>query len=234
MAILAEPHDAMDSRRSQALLDIARHFKLNTVGDGSSDDEGDRPSKKSAKRPRTGTGGRKPRHPWRPFLHLRELTLDPLVSQHLTAHGTDPTPFLNDPKTLKHAIGDFGPGTLGDAFMACYEYACRLEERGSNDRFRWCFAMLMFFDLVQLIRPEGSGRVGHLMQQDIHETFAQVLRAAGISEDMALKRLNEWSLLGSKINKLCEEFGEGCLFFLGELLSKDLYISSWTLLVSIR
>ena len=144
------------------------------------------------------------------------------MQRHLRQHGTSPSKFQNDNDFLRNRVTEFGSETVGDAFMACYQYTLRLESRRSMDSLRWCFTMLMYFDLVKLIKPDGSGRVGHLMRQEVIRFLGPVLEPAAIKPDVALKQLNEWSRCGMKVDLLCTAFDPGCLFFLEDLLSQDL------------
>ena len=84
--------------------------------------------------------------------------------------------------------------------------------------------MLAYYDLVKLVRPQGSGRrVGHVMLKELGSFLEPVLGSKSpIQIDVAARQLSEWSVHGSKLELLCAEFGPGCLFFLGDLLSPDL------------
>lgn len=113
--------------------------------------------------------------------------------------------------------------TLGDVFRSRCRYVSDLEGRAGRDNARWCFAMLMFFDLVKLIKPNATGsRMGELMRRDAVPFLEEVFdrNRAMISE--AQVKLERWSRTGKKLNQLCHEFGPGSLFFLSEHLSRDL------------
>ena len=163
-----------------------------------------------------------PRNPWRAFMRLTAADLDITVEDYLQSEA-GPQEFLDDPDPLTHRIAEFQTeDKMGDAVMACYRYTISLDSRHHVDHVRWLFSMLMFFDLFKLIKPQGSGRVGHLMQRDFNKFLGPVISASNMAEGVALKQLNEWSLRGSKLHKLCLELGPGCLFYLGDQLSRDL------------
>lgn len=217
----------MTQEQKDALVALAQYFAPQARDSDRGDDQEDQfeqnieedgPAKK---RKRSGTGSRKPRHPWGVFMRLKDLKLPLEVEKHLHKKS-DAVAFLGDDKILAHKIGQFGGEAVADAFVACYRYTLCLETRISTDHFRWCFTMLMYFDLVQLIRPNGSGKVGAVMLQEIEAVLGPVLEQIGVDTDKAIQRIDQWSLYGAKLHQLCEEFGPGCLFFLGDFLSVNL------------
>ena len=48
------------------------------------------------------------------------------------------------------------------------------------------------------------------------------LEAAGLSVEWAAENTARWCLQGSKIDTLCDKFGVGCLFYIGQYISEDL------------
>ena len=179
--------------------------------------DGEEPCEKPSRRVAKG-----PRNPWRAFMRLKVADLHVVVEEYIRCEAS-PKDFLNDTDLLTHRIAEFQTeDKMGDAVMACYKYTISLDSRHYLDHIRWLFSMLMFFDLFRLINPQGSGRVGHLMQRDFNKFLGPVLSTANMAEAVALKQLNEWSLRGSKLHKLCLELGPGCLFYLGDQLSRDL------------
>ena len=78
--------------------------------------------------------------------------------------------------------------------------------------------MLLYFDLAQLKKPAGSGRVGHLMEERIRNLVEKRVP----DEALPLDELGKWSKQGSKLNVFCQAFGVGSLFFLEHLLSENL------------
>ena len=61
------------------------------------------------------------------------------------------------------------------------------------DSWRWWFTMLMFYDLVKLIKPDGSGRVDHLMLQEIRGRWETLQGQTFATTEMALQQINGWS-----------------------------------------
>ena len=222
----------MTEQQKGALVRVARHFADSQVGDsGASNDQEDPEASEDQdsgeeggsrkKRKRSGTGSKK-RHPWEVFMRLEEVRLLPQIEKHLRKNGTDPIRFLADDKILSHRISEFGSDKIKDALAACYQYTTQLEDRQNTDNVRWCFSMLMFFDLVKLIRPKGSGKVGSSMMGELDNRFGSMWEQAHITKKEALENIDKWSLLGAKVDGLCAEFGVGCLFFLGNLLTRCL------------
>ena len=216
----------MTQQQVDTLVALARHFgplvwNDGFLGDGDADDNGDE-NENPAKRRRKGTGGATPRHPFRPVMRLKEVYLDPFIAKHIRDHDNDPAAFLNDGEVLKFQAASLDPEKIADIFVSCYKFTKDLKVRIAKDHYRWLFTMLLFFDLFRLIKPDGTGRVGHLMRQDVQTIFGDVLRQAHIPEDKGIEELNEWSLAGSRLNLLCDGFGCGSLFYLGDVLSKDL------------
>ena len=163
-------------------------------------------------------------NPWQRIVNIgrNELKFPNALRQHIERHGTDPAKLLSDQDLLIHRIADFDHDSPGDAFMACYTYTLDLSHSQEVAAWRWLFSMLNFYDLVMLIRPEGSGRIGDLMYRDLQDLCGMVDKVPGERGDQARNRINEWSRQGRRLNQLCVEFGPGCLFFLTKYLTKDL------------
>jgi hypothetical protein len=126
---------------------------------------------------------------------------------------------------MQHRISEFSSNEalLGDALMARYQYTKEGYRQREKNRFQLAFTNLFYFDLVRLIRPQASGRVGHIMHAQIRDFVAPIVGPnSAVQPDVAAKEINKWSLIGAKLNVLCAEFGPGCLFFLGDMLSPDL------------
>ena len=83
----------------------------------------------------------------------------------------------------------------------------------------------MYFDMVRLIRPDGSGKVGPMMLQELEAVLGPVLEQIGVDKQQALERIDKWSLHGAKLSQLCYEFGAGYLFYFGDQLSENLCVS---------
>ena len=232
--VLSGPGDAITPQQRSALLKLAQHFGLMDKGDRESDheseeeeedeDEGgdeDSTSGPRGRRPKPGKSGSKTRHPWAPFMRLRSVELAYPIQHHLRTHGPDAEKFLSDSKLLTHEIFD-PQGTVSDKFMACYQYTLQLTARRSKDNIRWCFTMLMYFDLVKVVKPNSSGRkVGYLMLKDITRFLGSA--STTIDPKIAHKQLNKWAGFGRKLDLLCSTFGPGCVFYLVDLLSTNLY-----------
>lgn len=240
------PPDMWPLEERWALRDLSEHFNPNNSnnddknddkneeGEGS-EEEDDRDSlrtgstpgtkrKRSGKMTRGGRGPRKyPHHdPWSPVTRLASIVLMPVLASYLQAPDrSDPGGVLNDPQILQNLVQEFAGDTISDAFMASYQYTAQLEARAGMDKVRWLFSMLLMYDLVRLIRPHGSGRVGSIMKVHLVRFLEPIASPERDVEGMAVN-LTIWSTRGKKLNVLCETFGPGCLFYLGEVLSCDL------------
>lgn len=199
---------------------IYQHFELSDDEEDHGAGDGDGEARNPRKRKRVR--GNAKRHPWRGFLNLRSLALPPAFQQHLDEHGSDPIKFLTHDNPLGNDMTQCTSDALGDAFMARYYYTLDPESRRAKDGVRWCYTMLMYYDLVKLIKPNGSGRVGCLMLKEVRRFLGPLLGPTTLTADAACKQINKWSRIGRKLDQFCAEFGEGCLFYLEELLSRDL------------
>ena len=81
---------------------------------------------------------------------------------------------------------------------------------------------VLFLNLVQYLRPSGSGRIGTLIYEDVQELLSKLSEDVRPATHVALSQLSEWSTQGKKVNQLCERFGPGCLFYLSGILTPDL------------
>lgn len=164
------------------------------------------------------------RHPWQRILNITFLNLPHSVLTHVLTHGTSARDFLAEQRPLVNNMSDYDGQTVGDAFMACYRYTIDLEARMSSDKIKWCFSMLMFFDLSRLIRPNGAGngRWGNLMVEEVAAFLGPVLGPDTVTANDAKKQINRWSTYGRKLDLFCQTFTPGSLFFLAEHLSADL------------
>ena len=130
--------------------------------------------------------------------------------------------FLVDEKILEHEIGKFKREAVADSFMACYDYTCWLKKQKSTNSLRLCFNLLIYFDLVQLISLNGSGKVGCNMIKDIEAVLGPVFEQNGGKKKEAIANITQWSLFGAKLSQLCDHFGAGYLSFLGDQLTPRL------------
>lgn len=172
------------------------------------------------------------RHPWKCVLKMTSLSLDPIFQRYLTEYGPDPENFLSEHGRLIHKVGSFSSETRGDAFMACYQYTQHLECQQTSEKVRWCFSMLNLHDVIQIAWPERKC-IGHAMVPEVVDYLGLILGPGKLDPEKTKKDLQEWFCLGRKLNFLCEQFGPGCFFYLGHVLSHDLYaffliVSSFT------
>ena len=164
------------------------------------------------------------RHPFKRFLKLTQgdVKLPLCIQVRLPAADFDPEKFLVDRTALGDGLILGGSISVADAFVGRYSYIIQLRTRHDSDRYRSLFSMLMVFDIVRCIWPNASGRIGHLMSRDLQDAMSDVLPALKMDPEEVRNNLNEWSILGSKLNFICEEFGPGSLLLIGEHLSNDL------------
>ena len=190
---------------------LVQHYSHVTIVEDT-EDEGVEGKDRKRKRGKTS-----PHNPWAAFSKIESLVLPAPYEKHIKKYGSDPARFLNDKVTLTHQIAELS-SDKGDAFLACFRYTLHLQSREAKDRVRWFFSMLLYFDLAQLKKPAGSGRVGHLMEERIRDLVDK--RVPG--EALPLDELGKWSKQGSKLDVFCQAFGVGSLFFLEHLLSENL------------
>ena len=246
--VLAGPNDAITEQQRSALIRLAQHFGLlskgdNESGDGSdkeddgsdkeddgsdkedndSDEEmndSDKDNDDSGDSPKPRKPTKTSRHPWAPFMRLKKVVLAYSIEHHLRQYGPDAEKFLSDDDLLKHKIFECAEDAVSDKFMAYYEYTLQLAARRSKDGIRWCFSMLMYFDLVKVVKPKSSGKkVGRLMLKDIIKFLGE---SSTLDPKMAYKNMNKWAGFGRKLDLLCTTFGPGCIFYLVDFFSTNL------------
>jgi hypothetical protein len=166
----------------------------------------------------------KPRHPWRCVMRINKLKLDTYVEDYLAAHGTEPSRFMMDAGMIQPHNDE---EETVQAFRSIWIYAQELLARKALDGFRFCFTMLYFYDLVKSINPRSTGRIGKLMFEDLRDFLDNTLPALGgvrgaTNQAEVLTTLNDWSYCGYKLSVIVDRFGEGCLFYLGSVLSHNL------------
>lgn len=200
----------MSSPESQALRNVFRHYTKKSSNASASQKSNNSASSWQ---------------PWKRILNLDYLELPRSIEEHLEEHGTDAAVFLTDAEILHHKMIDFHDDeNQADVFLASWRYTEALIAQGNKNTSRWCFMMLMYYDLVRIINPSGTdkGRVGYLMLPDILTRLGAPIEDGRLDLSEVLLRINEWSLYGSKLNALCSEFGPGCFFYLNNHLSEDL------------
>ena len=67
--------------------------------------------------------------------------------------------------------------------------------------------------------------------QELEAILGPVLEQIGVDKQQALERIDKWILHGAKLSQLWDEFGAGCLFYLGDQLSANLCVSLGFLLL---
>ncbi|EXJ67088.1 uncharacterized protein A1O5_09734 [Cladophialophora psammophila CBS 110553] len=207
----------------------------------SDDEEAPQASIQRSRSHRDGPSSKRPRvapptptqanSPWSRFLKLKpaDLQLSQAVQEHLDEYGDDAAAFLLDTDECRGELSTgMSSAERGNAFSSRYAYTLSLRDRREKDTVRWGFVMIMYFDLVKLVRPSGTGRVGRNMLRDLQEYLGAVLEYEGIDTNVALADVNEWSIHGSKLSALCEAFGPGCLFFLDGHLTPDFLKNKYT------
>lgn len=210
--LLSLPKDALTRQQEEALGKIAQHYGVVKVKE-------QRPKDHRSKRQQSEE--KAVLNPLKSFLALDSLSLPLVFHRHLQDHGADPRIFFTDKgSSLRRTIMDSGDESdaVGDVFMSRYNYTIELEDRSTTDNWRWCFIMLMYFDLVKLIRPDASGKkVGHSMHEDMEmmDFLKPLVETGAIKPEVACRQFTEWCLQGSKLDLICTHFGEGSLFFLG-------------------
>lgn len=184
----------------------------------------------AAKKPKDGVSKQEEvapltKNPWKPFTELtdEDLKLPLAISRYIRANGTDPEKFASDKETF-----DLRPwhGNEQDQFenvvARYFLWMIRLENRLAMKSYRSLFAKLMIFDMVPSMWPNTPGKVGHLTDDELNGRVGDVAKMTGEPTENVRKRLNKWSVMGSKLDVLCQLFGPGCLFFLKENLSNNL------------
>lgn len=163
------------------------------------------------------------RHAWQPVMSMQTLVLPPAVAAHIDQHGFDPVKFLTDRGSLRcNLLGPSGEELgAGDHFMTVWSWSLDLDMRTTNDHIRACFASLFYYDLAVHVRPKGTGRVGTTMKARM-AAFLAAVPADQLDHAFACDTIEHKSILGKRINFLCEQFGPGCLFYLSWMLSENL------------
>ncbi|EON69085.1 hypothetical protein W97_08398 [Coniosporium apollinis CBS 100218] len=236
--LLKAPKDAISSKQKAALRSIAGHFCADEhgpdeLGPESQVGSGTRkrrqtqaPSDGARKRARRAPATARPappaRNPMNPIIRLDTLSLDPVVNRFLQSHGPDAPVFLaRAGGQIRATVKDTEAGSDADAFLERYKLTLNLNAQLDTNNQLWCYSMLFYYDLVKQYNPNGSGRVGDLMWEDIVAWFGRVLNNAPICAADLVKNLNKWSVLGKRLHNLSVEFGSGFVFFLGHVLSRN-------------
>lgn len=219
--LLSYPRQSLEqlftAQQSDIWSMLVQHFGADrSAADFDDDDESDdetTPTPKKRKRPNEE---KKSRGNWPGFADIKSLQLPDVYARHIRDVGCDPENFLNDSIGLAHKIVAQGSDEA-DATLACFQYTCHLQSRGDKDRIRWLYSMLFWYDLTTLWHPRGCARAGDKMLEQIEDLVQDRL-----PKSVDVKPIKKWIIVGSKLNSICEAFGVGCLFFIEQLLTKQL------------
>jgi hypothetical protein len=186
------------------------------------DKDGSRQSKKRRKVAKSKLGGAK--DPWKRITNLGRL---PDVAEYITIYiekyGDSAESFLQTSGLANHFSGHTLIDDLGNAFMSRYCWTHKVERRDEQVHVLQLFNDLFWFDIMQLLRPKGSGRVGGVMLEELDEFLEPLqLEKIGFQKSTVIKNVGDWSIRGSKINKLCALYGPGVILVLHRQLSRNL------------
>jgi hypothetical protein len=164
-------------------------------------------------------------NPWKRIMDLAALPDLPVaVHEHLTKHGAAAAPYLNY-RSAKHEVLQLSSEQTGDAFMSRYQWTAWRMGQQDQCGILILFGHLFWFDLVQIIRPQGNGRVGETMEEKLRGLLRDVVsdeHNGGLQLETAMDNISEWSLRGKKLNQLCRLYNPGLVFFLHKQFSSDL------------
>ena len=121
-------------------------------------------------------GNSNPRDPFVVISKVRNFDLPQRYVQCTSyLHRHDSRAFLNDELPLELRYQD--QDDEAQAILANHQYAHHLSLRRTKDDVRWCFVMLLYFDLGRLMQFQSSGRIGPKMQQQIHELVGDYVQS---------------------------------------------------------
>lgn len=170
-----------------------------------------------------------PKDPWKRITNPTNFERLPDVPKyvliHIRRHGNDAQKFLRA-LALISDCGDYTSNDdLGNAFMSRYQWTNQVNRREEQIRVLQLFNDLFWFDIMQCLRPKGTGRVGDVMLAEL-DTFLTPLHfeTIGLRKDTVIENISEWSLRGAKINKLCRIYGPGIILVLHKQFSRHLYV----------
>ncbi|KAI4668886.1 uncharacterized protein J4E92_008621 [Alternaria infectoria] len=227
MALQENPAQSLPPDCKKVLTGVASAFipdiselprKKSKASDGS--------SSQTARDKGVGGGGKKnAKSPFVTILRLQELALSPVVQAHLDTNKTDAQSFFYS-KELVNNVQNYSKDSTGEAMIIQYQYTKTVSRQLGLNSIRWLFLMLMWHDLVKLARPDCTGnRIGHLMKVHLLELIKPVYASSSDMQKLAIEEvadeLHAWCKFGAKINILVENFGEGCVFYLHNILSPN-------------
>lgn len=161
-----------------------------------------------------------PRDQMEALTNLKSIGVPEPYRRHIEKHGTDPAQFLNDKGSLVHQIAEPNHDEA-DLHLAVMRYTLHVQSRSTKDRSRWLLHQLLYFDLAKLKHPQGTGRIGPRMKDEIRELVKERIDDPE-ANPLPWDELTTWSTRGKKLNVFCQEFGIGSLFILEEYLSDNL------------
>ena len=122
-----------------------------------------------------------------------------------------------------------GPDIGSKGLLGLIEYKEQLEYRLMMDHIRRLFAYIHHYELQELIRgrssPEARGKPLYLEELN---GFLEKHNMPKFPDQQAVNTFNDGAEKGAILNRFTAEFGDGCLFFLGSLLTEELYVHCLT------
>lgn len=149
---------------------VARHYGNQPVmGELAEEESDDHPQEPPPKRPR-GASKRTPapRDQMKVLTNLKSLRVPEPYHKHIEKYGTDPVKSLNDHVKIIHQAAEPGYNEA-NIHLAAIRYTLQVQSRGKKDRARWLLHMLLYFDLANLKYPQGTGRIGSRVREEIEK-----------------------------------------------------------------
>lgn len=232
LAVAADTNGITDTNYSgRSVGNAAANSTASANGNADSDDEADNDADEGSggeaesigqKRKRQKKNTRGPRS-WTPILNLKELRLDDDTRAVLRDCGSAPVHFLNDREALRHVSTSEAPMNATDALMGNFVYTKQVQKLGGLNTVRFGYCILGMSDFVRRLWPRHkSGRIGPKMKKHFREMHSEFAAGLTMPVDEFLEQISRWSIYGRKLDMVCAEFGDGCLFFLHGILSPDL------------
>ncbi|KAI4923511.1 hypothetical protein J4E85_008550 [Alternaria conjuncta] len=173
-----------------------------------------------------------PRDPWKRITNLEHL---PEVPEYVNAHIRKHPGNAEDEKflgilSLTSNCGQYNStNDLGNAFMARYSWTQQVERRDDKIHILQLFNDLFWFDIMQLLRPRGTGRVGAIMRDELDKFLTPLdFDQMKLQKEEVMENVGDWSIRGSKINKLCSRYGPGVIIVLHRQLSRSFLEGKFT------
>lgn len=209
---------------------------------GSSGQESRKPAEKRAReedsssRPEPKSPSKKPRYANAMLRMTKHVYLPQQFVEHLQRYGHDFSAFFTDrakqwPIVACARNSKRNRHTL--LLLACLDSGEGVDMTTELNKVRMAFLSLFVFDLLQdLNARKGTTYTGRRMGPKQYEIVTEALRPGFMDvpssqrvEEQKLeakRKVTEWMRMGKKLNQWCDEFGEGCLFYLTEFLVPDL------------